>query len=165
MANRPSWLFDSVGTIICVVVVLPGCRSSEENPASTPETVGVKAPATSHADSAREHSATAHIHECVGRYRFVARIEGEPHPEERDRFRVVGDLTIRDTTMEVALDCVYEGRGTDPWGNERAGFSAHAELDRREWGLRWNQAIETGGVLVANKVRVDVEVQFVRQPG
>lgn len=82
---------------------------------------------------------------------------------EGDRFRVFGDLTIRDTKIEVALDCTFAGRGQDPWGNERAGFTAQAELDRRDWGLRWNQAIETGGVLVANRVRVDIEVQFVRQ--
>jgi polyisoprenoid-binding protein YceI len=81
---------------------------------------------------------------------------------EGDRFQVIGDLTIRDTTMEIVLDCVVEGRGMDPWGKERAGFTARGEIDRREWGLRWNQAIETGGVLVANTVRVEAEVQFVR---
>ena len=90
------------------------------------------------------------------------RIEGASG-KEGERFRVVGDLTIRDTTMEVVLDCEFEGRGTDPWGKERAGFSAKAEIDRREWGLKWNQAIETGGVLVANKVRIEAEVQFVKQ--
>jgi polyisoprenoid-binding protein YceI len=93
------------------------------------------------------------------------RIDGDPPKREGDRFRVVGDLVIRDTTMEVVLDCEYEGRGQDPWGNTRAGFSFRTEIDRREWGLKWNQAIETGGVLVANKVRVDGEVQFVRQGG
>jgi polyisoprenoid-binding protein YceI len=82
---------------------------------------------------------------------------------EGDRFRITGELTIRDTTTELVLDCVYEGRGKDPWGKQRAGFSATAEIDRREWGLKWNQAIETGGVLVANKVRIEVEVQFVAE--
>jgi polyisoprenoid-binding protein YceI len=95
------------------------------------------------------------------------RIEGAKDPrsfgQEGSRFRLVGHLVIRDTTMEVVLDCVFEGRGSDPWGKERAGFSATTEIDRREWGLRWNQAIETGGVLVANKVKIEVEVQFVRQ--
>jgi polyisoprenoid-binding protein YceI len=90
-------------------------------------------------------------------------IDGAPPKEEGDRFRLVGDLTIRDTTMEMILDCEYQGRGSDPWGKTRAGFSFRTELDRREWGLRWNQALETGGVLVANKVRVDGEVQFVRE--
>lgn len=89
------------------------------------------------------------------------RAEGE-FAQEGDRFRVTGELTIRDTTMEIVLDCVFEGRGNDPWGKERAGFSCTAEIDRREWGLRWNQTIETGGVLVANKVRIEAEVQFVK---
>lgn len=91
------------------------------------------------------------------------RLEGSPPKQEGDRFRLVGDLTIRDTTMEVVLDCEYEGRGTDPWGKTRAGFTFRTELDRQDWGLRWNQALETGGVLVANKVRVEGELQFVRQ--
>jgi polyisoprenoid-binding protein YceI len=92
------------------------------------------------------------------------RIEGNPTCDaEGDRFKLVGDLVIRDSSMEVVLDCEYEGRGTDPWGKTRVGFSFRTEIDRREWGLKWNQAIETGGVLVANKVRVEGEVQFVRQ--
>ena len=90
------------------------------------------------------------------------RVENAPR-DEGDRFRVAGELTIRDTKMVVVLDCEYLGRGTDPWGKTRAGFSFRTEIDRREWGLKWNQAIETGGVLVANKVRVEGEVQFVRQ--
>ena len=81
---------------------------------------------------------------------------------EGDRFRIPGKLTIRDTTMDITLDCVFEGRGTDPWGKERAGFSCSGEIDRRDWGLKWNQAIETGGVLVANRVKISAEVQFVR---
>jgi polyisoprenoid-binding protein YceI len=92
-----------------------------------------------------------------------ARIDGNPPQQEGDRFSVVGELVIRDTSMEVVLDCEYEGRGTDAAGKTRAGFSFRTELDRREWGLKWNQAIETGGVLVANKVRVEGEVQFIRQ--
>ena len=90
------------------------------------------------------------------------RVENPPR-QEGDRFRVVGDLVIRDSSMEVVLDCEYQGRGTDPWGKTRAGFSFRTEIDRREWGLKWNQALETGGVLVANKVRIEGEVQFVRQ--
>ncbi|HET8712156.1 MAG TPA: YceI family protein [Gemmatimonadales bacterium] len=86
-----------------------------------------------------------------------------PPKQEGDKFRVTGDLTIRDSTLEVVLDCEYLGRGTDPWGKTRAGFSFQTEIDRRDWGLKWNQAIETGGILVANKVRIEGEVQFVRE--
>jgi polyisoprenoid-binding protein YceI len=89
------------------------------------------------------------------------RVEGAM-ANEGDHFRLIGDLKIRDTTMEVTLDCRYEGRGQDPWGGERAGASAKTRIDRREWGLRWNQALETGGILVANEVRIEIEVQAVK---
>ncbi len=92
------------------------------------------------------------------------RVENPP-TKEGDSFRVIGDLVIRDGSMEVVLDCEYHGRGTDPWGKTRAGFSFRTEIDRREWGLKWNQVLETGGVLVANKVKIEGEVQFVRQDG
>jgi len=89
------------------------------------------------------------------------RIDGSAR-NEGDRFKLIGDLMIRKTSMEVVLDCTFEGRGNDPWGKERAGFAVKGELDRREWGLLWNQVIESGGVLVANKVKIEAEVQFVR---
>jgi polyisoprenoid-binding protein YceI len=82
---------------------------------------------------------------------------------EGDKFTVTGDLTIRGTTMEITLECTYEGTGKDPWGGTRAGSGATTRVDRREWGLRWNQALETGGILVANEVRIEVEVQAVKQ--
>ena len=61
------------------------------------------------------------------------RVEGTPK-RTGDSFQVIGDLIIGDTTSEITLDCVFEGRGTDPWGKERAGFSASTQIDRREWG-------------------------------
>lgn len=90
------------------------------------------------------------------------RIVGDPPKQDGDKFQVVGELVIRDTSMDVTLDCEYEGRGTDPWGKTRAGFTFRTEIDRGDWGLKWNQVLETGGVLVANKVRIEGELQFVR---
>lgn len=84
------------------------------------------------------------------------------HKNPGDRFKLVGDLTIRGKSKEVTLDCTYEGTGKDPWGNEKAGFSATTEVDRREWGLVWNQALETGGVLVGNTVKIEIEVQAIK---
>lgn len=85
------------------------------------------------------------------------------HKKEGDRFKVAGELEIRGKRMPVTLDATFEGVGTDPWGKQRAGFAARTEIDRREWGLRWNQALETGGVLVANSVRIEIEAQAVKQ--
>jgi len=66
------------------------------------------------------------------------------------RYRVSGELTIRDVTREVSLDVEYGGRAKDPWGNERIGFVAKASLDRKDFGLKWNQLLEAGGVLVGD---------------
>lgn len=90
------------------------------------------------------------------------RIEGA-HATPGDEFKMVGDLTIKDVTREVTLDAVYEGRGLDPWGGERVSFSASTRIDRRDFGLTWNQTLETGGLLVSNEIRIAVEVQAVRQ--
>jgi polyisoprenoid-binding protein YceI len=79
-----------------------------------------------------------------------------------DRYRVTGALTIRDVTGDIALDVEYGGRAKDPWGNERIGFIAKATLDRRDFGLQWNQVLEAGGVLVGDRVDIDLEVQGVR---
>ena len=79
-----------------------------------------------------------------------------------DRLRVRGELTIRGVSRDVVLEVVDEGRGTDPWGGQRAAFSATTSIDRRDFGLTWNQALETGGVLVSNEVKITLEVQVVR---
>ena len=78
------------------------------------------------------------------------------------RYRVIGDLTIRDVTREVALDVEYGGQAKDPWGNERAGFVARASIDRKDFGLQWNQVLETGGVLVGDRVEIELDVQAVK---
>ena len=88
------------------------------------------------------------------------RVEGA-HREEGDRFRVTGNLEIRGNAIPVTLEASFEGVGKDPWGKQRAGFTARTEIDRREWGLRWNQTLETGGILVGNTVKIEVEVQAV----
>ncbi|HEY2902225.1 MAG TPA: YceI family protein [Polyangia bacterium] len=79
-----------------------------------------------------------------------------------ERFRVTGDLTIRDVSREIALEVEYGGRGKDPWGNERVGFTAKGALDRKDFGLAWNQILETGGVLVSDRVEIELEMQAVR---
>jgi polyisoprenoid-binding protein YceI len=83
-------------------------------------------------------------------------------PQGGDRFRVLGDLTIHGVTREVTLDVVAGGRARDPWGQERSGFEASASIDRRDFGLQWNQLLEAGGVLVGNEVQIAIELEAVR---
>ena len=80
-----------------------------------------------------------------------------------DDITVVGDLTIRGTTKEVTLKGSYRGENTDPWGNVRAGFSASTVINRHDYGLSWNKALETGGCVVGDDVTIRLEVQGVRQ--
>ncbi len=80
-----------------------------------------------------------------------------------DGYRVVGDLSIRGVTREVALLAEYAGTGKDPWGNLRAGFSARTAIDRGDFGLRWNAALEAGGVLVGEKVEISIELEAVKK--
>jgi polyisoprenoid-binding protein YceI len=84
-------------------------------------------------------------------------------PLGRDRLRVVGALTIRGATREVALEATVNGRGADLSGAEVAGYTATATLDRTAFGLTWNVALETGGVLVGETVGVHIEVEAIRQ--
>lgn len=79
-----------------------------------------------------------------------------------DRYRVHGNLTIRDVTREVVLDAEYGGQAKDPWGNQRVAFTATTSLDRSAFGLEWNQVLETGGVLVGDRVTIEIEVQAVK---
>ena len=83
-------------------------------------------------------------------------------PVDGDTWKLIGDLTIRDTTKPVELTFEYLGVLTDPFGNVKANFSAFTEVNREEWGLTWNAALETGGVLVAKNVRLEFEIQAVR---
>ena len=80
------------------------------------------------------------------------------------RYRVLGDLTVHGTTREVALEVEAGGTRKDPWGHERAGFAAHTQFDRKDFGLQWNAALETCGFLVGDEVQIAPSIQAVAQP-
>jgi polyisoprenoid-binding protein YceI len=77
------------------------------------------------------------------------------------RWQVEGDLSIRGTTRPVTLDVSFEGVDRDPWGGSRAAFSATTEIDREAFGLTWNQVLESGGLVVGKRVKVELEVEVV----
>jgi polyisoprenoid-binding protein YceI len=82
--------------------------------------------------------------------------------QDGDDWKVFGDLSIKDVTRPVVLDVEYEGTVTDPWGGERIGFTASTEVDREDWGLTWNVALEAGGVVVSRKIKLELEVEAVK---
>lgn len=79
------------------------------------------------------------------------------------KFLLHGDLQIRGVTRPVTLNVIHEGAVTDPWGNDRMGFSATTSFNRRDFGLEWNVALEAGGVVVGDEVRITIETELVRQ--
>jgi len=79
-----------------------------------------------------------------------------------DGWKVTGNLTIKDITKAVALSVTEEGTGVDPWGNQKAAFSATGKFNRSEFGLNWNAALETGGVLVSDEVKLSIDAQLAK---
>jgi polyisoprenoid-binding protein YceI len=92
--------------------------------------------------------------------RFVAkRVE----PRSVGEVDVVGDLTLKGTTREVVLRVEQHGQAKDPWGNVRVAFTAKTSIDRKDFGLAWNQVLETGGVMVGDRVDIEAEIEAVKQ--
>jgi polyisoprenoid-binding protein YceI len=81
-----------------------------------------------------------------------------------NRGRLYGDLTIRNVTRPVRLDVEYLGQSRSPWGTVNAGFTASTKINRKEWGLTWNVALETGGFLVSDEIGINIELELVQQP-
>lgn len=96
------------------------------------------------------------------RYPTITFRSTKVEPGPGDTWRITGDLTVRDVTRPVELDVEFEGTGTDPWGGHRIAFTATTEVDREAWGLTWNVALETGGVLVGRNARIELSVQATR---
>ena len=78
--------------------------------------------------------------------------------------RLIGDLTIRDITRQAVLDVEYSGQMKNPYGKIVAGFTATAKINRKDWNLNWNMALETGGWLVGDTINVDIEFELVKEP-
>lgn len=78
-------------------------------------------------------------------------------------YQISGDLTIKDVTKNIMLDAEYSGLMKDPWGNTKIGLSINGKINRRDFGLTWNAALETGGVLVGEDIKLNAEVQFIKQ--
>ncbi len=76
--------------------------------------------------------------------------------------RLIGDLTIRDVTKEVVLNGEFLGQAKTPWGTMNAAFHAHTQINRKDWGLTYNMALETGGFMVGDEVNIETDIEFAR---
>ena len=115
----------------------------------------------------RDEKRDAHLRSSdffhVERYPTMTYRSTKVVPAGPGRWLVEGHLTLNGVTRPVPLSVTFEGAAADPWGGVRAGFSARGELDREDFGLNWNQALEAGGVVVGKKVSIEIEVEAVRQ--
>ncbi len=100
---------------------------------------------------------------AVEKYPEIAFKSKRVEPLTGKRSRIVGDLTIRDVTREVVMNAEFTGLAKDPWGKERAGFNAETSINRKDFGLAWNVALETGGWLVGDTIKIYIEVELVKQ--
>ena len=134
----------------------------EQNPANT--TVNIKIDASS--INTRDEKRDGHL-------RSADFIESENHPyltfiSKRvdvtgpESAKLYGDLTIRGISHEVVLDVTYNGSAKSPWGTTSYGFNGHTVINRKDWNLTWNAALETGGVLVGDEITIDIELELVK---
>jgi polyisoprenoid-binding protein YceI len=82
--------------------------------------------------------------------------------DDNGNYKLFGDLTIKDISQRVKLDVEFGGVMKDPWGNQKAGFTVNGKINRKDWGLNWNAALEAGGVLVSDEVKISCELQLVK---
>jgi len=85
------------------------------------------------------------------------------YPKGQGRYQVVGELTIRGVTQEVTLEATFAGIAKDPLGNYHAGFTAETTINRKDYGAKWNMALETGGFLVGDTVKINIEAELIKQ--
>jgi polyisoprenoid-binding protein YceI len=132
-----------------------------DDPAQSSVTAQIDAASITTGDAQRDDHLRGAEFFDVERYPTISftstRVEGSG-----ESFTLIGDLTIKDVTREVALDVTLNGRGTNPFGKVVAGYSAETKINRKDFGLSWTVALETGGVLVGDSIKVQIELQAVQ---
>jgi len=135
-----------------------------ENPTAT--TINVEIDASS--INTREEKRDGHLMSPdflnVAEYPTINFVSTRVEKTAENEGTLIGDLTIHGVTKEVALNVEYAGTAKSPWGTTSAGFSASTKINREDFGLTWNQALETGGVLVGKEIKIEIELEIVAQP-
>ncbi len=135
----------------------------EQNPANTMVDVQIAANSISTRDPKRDAHLKSPDFLNADQYPYLTFRSRKVEPVDATHARLVGDLTIREVTRSVILDVEYNGQSKAPWGATSAGFSARTTLNRKDWDLTWNVALETGGWLVGDEMTVNIELELIKQ--
>jgi polyisoprenoid-binding protein YceI len=175
--RRTVWLIDPKHTLVEFAVtyltfttvkghftgVSGTIRADDADPARASVEVEIDAASLDTSEGRRDTHLRSSDFLDVERYPTIAFTSTRVEPIDAHRLLVHGDLTIRGTTRGVALHAELKGRGRNPEGLDVVGLTARTEINRRDFGLTWNQALEAGGVLVGDAVAIQIEVQAIRQ--
>jgi polyisoprenoid-binding protein YceI len=132
------------------------------NPAASSVTVSAAMASVTTGDEGRDgHLRSADFFD-VEANPTMAFVSNAIEPDGTDDYKVTGDLTIGGVTRPVTIDLEFIGAAKDPFGNDRIGFEGRAEINRKDWGLEWNAALETGGILVGEKVKLELDISAVK---
>lgn len=135
----------------------------EDKPENTRVDVQIEAASINTREEQRDKHLRSPDFFNVQKYPYLAFKSKKVERTSRNQARLTGDLTIRDVTREVVLEMQFAGTAKSPMGTTSAGFSAQTTLNREDWGLNWNVALETGGWLVGKDIEVDIEVELIKQ--
>ncbi|MCL4264279.1 MAG: YceI family protein [Anaerolineae bacterium] len=134
----------------------------EQNPTRTTVDIQIDAASLNTKEAQRDGHLKSPDFLDVANYPVVRFQSTKVEQTSTDSGKLHGNLTIRDVTKPVVLDVEYAGQAQSPWGTVSAGFSASTSINRKDWALNWNQALETGGVLVSDKIQIEIELELVK---
>lgn len=134
----------------------------EENPQNSSVEVKIEAASINTRDAQRDAHLRSPDFFNADQFPYLTFTSKQIEVLDEKHGRIIGDLTIRGITREVALDATYNGKVKNPFGGISAGFSAATKINRKDWNLVWNVALETGGVLVGEEVAIQIELELVR---
>ena len=133
-----------------------------ETPTNSRLELTIKAASIDTRNAQRDEHLRSNDFLAMAEYPEITFVSTAVEPVDAEHFRVAGDLTIRGVTKPVTVDFEFTGSAVDPFGNTRIGFDGATTINRKEWGINWNAALETGGVLISEKVDLEFEVSAIR---
>lgn len=135
----------------------------EQTPANSSVNVQIEAASIETRDEKRDGHLVSPDFLDAANHPYLTFVSKRVEVLDESRGKIYGDLTIRGVTREVVLDTEYNGQAKSPWGTTSAGFNASTKINRKDYGLNWNVALETGGVLVGEEVAIEIELEIVKQ--